>query len=175
MICRAADSGSIATRRLRSFGRKIAHEDPFRLRTRGSSNAKECLRTRRPISSANARPVQREKVSSHTKTHFLCERQARPARKSVFAHEDPSRLRTRACPASRAKKCLRTRRPISPCERAARPARKSVFAHEDPFRLRTRARPASRAKKCLRTRRPISSANARPVQRPVRDPSAKPG
>src|SRR6478735_1415388 len=155
--------GRISPRRPFHPQEVFAHEDPFRLRTRGPSSAKKCLRTRRPISSANARRVQREKVSSHTKTHFVCERAARPARKSVFAHEDPFRLRTRG--ASIAKKCLRTRRPISSanaspsgvpceevsshtkthfvCERAARPARKSIFAHEDPFRLRTRASPAS--------------------------------
>src|SRR6478609_6096816 len=138
----------------------FAHEDPSRPRTPGPSNAKKRRRTRRPISSANARAVQREKVSSHTKTHFVCEREARPTRKSVFAHEDPFRLRTRG--PSNAKKCLRTRRPISSanarpvqrekvsshtkthfvCKREHRPARKNVFAHEDPFVCEREARPA---------------------------------
>src|SRR6478609_9259111 len=73
----------------------FAHEDPFRLRTRGPSSAKKRLRTRRPISSANARPVRREKASSHTKTHFVCKR-AQSAEETCLSHTKPRfALRTR--------------------------------------------------------------------------------
>src|SRR6478735_4200880 len=73
----------------------FAHEDPFRLRTRGPSSARQRLRARSPISCANARPVRREKASSHTKTHFVCKR-AQSAEETCLSHTKPRfALRTR--------------------------------------------------------------------------------